>query len=190
MITKCQLILSLFLTALLSSAITNAVPDSTVTGSYKVSFDLGLPHDAYIVQEVAPVTDETLGGDRKTTYSVMIANKTGSNRFIQVNVVKASTSAPLVASAGELFKAVLVSKDSSDPRISNFESDTRIIDGEEGAVSSFVTEMPPFGYVTAYRAMYMPPFYNRDTIIHIISTFPWNEGTLQLLKTIHIEEIE
>jgi hypothetical protein len=190
MTAKCRLILSLFLTAVLLSDIVAAVPDSAVTGPYKISFDLGLPHDVYSVKEVPPVTDETLGGDEKTTYSIAIAKKSDLNQLMMLSVIKAKTLAPPGIMTGEIAEAILESKDSGDPRIANFDSDTRKIDGEEGAVASFVTEMTQGEYVTGYHAMYMPSFSTRDTLVDIVSTFLWNEGTLQLLKTIHVEEVK
>lgn len=42
--------------------------------------------------------------------------------------------------------------------------------------------------VDAYAARYMSAFDPKHTGVDILSTYPWNGGTLQLLKTIHVEK--
>lgn len=57
---------------------------------------------------------------------------------------------------------------------------TRTIDRKEGAVAEYTS-----GGVTMFFAMYYPDEY---TWAQPMSSLPWDEGTLSLLKTIHIEK--
>ncbi|NLI08246.1 MAG: hypothetical protein GX457_14315 [Thermotogaceae bacterium] len=43
--------------------------------------------------------------------------------------------------------------------------------------------------MTIYFSLYYPVFDPEMLEIGIVSYIPWNEGTLQLLKTIHVEKI-
>jgi hypothetical protein len=168
--------------------VVNAVPDSFVTGPYKVSFDLGLPQDAYSVTKNAPVIDETLGGEKRIEYSVMINNKTGLYRFMTIGIKHLNESNTGAVFTGEMIEEVLASKDSDDPRISGFSSDTRTIDGADGAVASMTLRLEQDNILDGYHAAYMPSFdYRKQTFVEVVSSYPWNEGTLQLLKTIHVE---
>ncbi|VVB67348.1 Uncharacterised protein [uncultured archaeon] len=49
-----------------------AVPDNVSTGPYNISFDLGLPKDAYTVTTSDPVRNKSLGDDISTDYSIKI----------------------------------------------------------------------------------------------------------------------
>lgn len=60
----------------------------------------------------------------------------------------------------------------------------RNIDGFGGAVTSGNTRVNTGITFDAYVAMC---FISSTTNVGIVSTYPWDEGTLQLLKTIHVE---
>lgn len=166
----------------------NAVPDSVVTGPYKISFDLGFPKDAYNIREDAPVIDETMGGDERTEYSVTISNKSISYNFISISLISVQNQ-DLSLATSSIIEDVLRSNNADDPRISGFKSDSRIIDGMNGAVASMGTELESGLVLSVYQAMYQAPFDPKATMVNIYSSYPWNEGTLQLLKTLHVEKI-
>ena len=83
-----RVVLLSMLVILFTSAIVCAVPDSVVTGPYKVSFDIGLARENYNVTVPAPVIDETLGGEKNTKYYVEIDNKTGGAFFIGILIIQ------------------------------------------------------------------------------------------------------
>jgi hypothetical protein len=62
---------------------------------------------------------------------------------------------------------------------------SRKIDSTEGSIASFED-------MTLASALYMVlyvPICDNHLIANIITSYPWDEGTLQLLKTIHIEKL-
>lgn len=156
-----------------------AEPDSVTTGPYTISFDLGLPHDAYTVSIEDPTESETLSGDAKIKYSVKINNKTGVTRLATLSLTESKietkmTGEEMAASMKSIF---------TKSGFKSVESAARTIDGQDGAIVS--------GYITVsgikiktYQASYYP---TEDTTFFVTSSYPWDEGTLQLLKTIHIE---
>ena len=68
---------------------------------------------------------------------------------------------------------------------SNVFEAVRSIDGKRGGIASYEHRFPN-GPINCYFANYYP-LNNLQAVIS--STFPWDEGTLQLLKTVHIEKI-
>lgn len=178
----------LFVLIAFALPVVNAVPDSVVTGPYKVSFDLGLPQGAYSVTENAPVMDETMGGDERAEYSVTISNKSTSNKFITISLISVKN-LDLSLATSSIMEDVLRGNSADDPRISGFKSDSRIIDGMNGAIASMNMELDSGRVLSVYNAIYQAPFDPKATMVNILSSYPWNEGTLQLLKTLHVEKI-
>ena len=75
---------------------------------------------------------------------------------------------------------------SDDEHMYNTEVAGRRIDGHDGAIGSGTLKEVGSGQeVDNYLVSYYP---SSTTKVTIISSYPWEEGTLQLLKTIHIEE--
>jgi hypothetical protein len=167
------------------SFVVNATPDSVVTGPYKVSFDIGSTRDSYNVTVPAPVIDETLGGEKRTEYSVNILNRTDHLRFILIVVTELEKGSPTIPT-GSNIETTLKSNDANDPRISSFQSSTRTIDGMDGAVASMTFNAGSGTIVGMFDAAYAPAIDPRRMGVSIASTYPWNDGTLQLLKTIHV----
>ena len=62
----------------------------------------------------------------------------------------------------------------------------RKIDGHDGAVVSGTSIMSGME-VNTYVARY---YLSSTTIVDLMSSYPWDEGTLSLLKTIHVEKIK
>ena len=167
-------------------SIVNAVPDSFVTGPYKISFDLGTPNKNYSVVSNDPVIDETLGGEKRTDYSVTISNETEAH-FMTIGIITVETRNPSIITGSQL-EEYLKQSNANDPRISDFQSSSRTIDSMSGAVTSMNMKMDSGMVVSVYSAMYPTVFDPSNSMVNIMSLYPWNEGTLQLLKTIHVEK--
>ena len=160
-----------------------AEKDSVTTGPFKVSFDLGLPKDTYSVTVGDPKEQESLSGDKSTDYSIEIRNSTGLAGAIfigftdfQKDVIPTPTSEDLKAVLRSLIEA-------NEIGFENIRSAERMIDGKQGAVAS--------GKLSRNKiegAMYCATYYpSARTGVLIMSMYPWDEGTLQLLRTIHVE---
>jgi hypothetical protein len=68
----------------------------------------------------------------------------------------------------------------------DIEAAGRKIDGYDGAVASGTTWISSdIGDVDLYSAVYRPSL---TTVVGLYSFYPWDEGTLSLLKTIHVEK--
>jgi hypothetical protein len=162
----------------------SAAPDSVVTGPYKVSFDIGLTRDSYNVTVLDPVIDETLGGEKRTKYSVHIINRTGDRRLILISIVQLEKGSPTIFT-GSAFEESLKSV-ANDPHVSNFKSSVRTIDGTDGAVASMTLNTGSGFNSDVFEAFYGPAIDPKRVIVDITSTYPWNEETLRMLKTIHV----
>jgi len=166
-----------------------AVPDSIITGPYNISFDIGLPDDTYVLLENDPVVDETLSGDDRTVHSIILANANDTSNFIEIRVISLGSKMPTQATSSMLEESLRLDY-ANDPRFFNFESAPRSIDGMTGAVASMEWESDSRQVKPVFIATYLAPFDPRSTLVSILSLYPWNEGTLQLMKTIHIEKID
>jgi hypothetical protein len=171
----------------------NAVPDSAITGPYKISFDIGTSDKDYLVVVNDPVIDETLGGEERTEHSITIADRT-ERHFMTISVITVKSIASYIRYTGSQIEEQLRQSNENDPRVSNFVSDSRNIDGVSGAVASMNMKMDSEAailgeVVLGYNAMYPPAFDPSNSMVNIVSIYPWNEGTLQLLNTIHIEKV-
>lgn len=161
-----------------------ASPDSVVTGPYNISFDLGVNRSDYNISMAAPKIVETLGGDERTDYSVDIIDRKDKSRTIKI-FVKKTLEAGREATA-DVLETALELNNAGDSRISGFKTATRTIDGAGGAIASAYNNAAS---VEVYLALYQPLFDPTHTLVELQSTYPWEEGTLQLLKTIHVEKI-
>lgn len=124
---KMKNIIFLFVLIAFVVPVVTAVPDSVVNGLYKISFDIGLPHEAYNVKVSDPIIDETLGGDKRTEYTITITNIT-EFRVMNIGIKYLETALPFIATGSDL-EASLKSEWSNEPSVSNFQSASRIIDG-------------------------------------------------------------
>ncbi len=194
-------ILALILVSLLCLAsIASAEKDSIIVGGqfnnmslgvpYKVSFDLGVPKNSYS-RNVIGVTREAvtgLGGGNRTTFYISISNKTSD---ATIALEEYDRDQPIVSN--ELLQRYLIPdiryallfgtpfKDSA------FNNATLLsIDNTTGAFTS-ISSSPPESNI--YFAKYVP--ISDPTRVHVLieSLYPWNFGTQQLLKTIHVEKV-
>ncbi|MCK9570999.1 hypothetical protein M0R72_18770 [Candidatus Pacearchaeota archaeon] len=152
----------------------SAVPDCVITGPYNVSFDFGF--NSYDIVKDPIKNTESLEGDKYTVYSMTIYN--GSYRdsgiaIIGITEFEEDQKFPTNEAAVKTFRNAYT------------DATTRSIDGTTGTITS--TEVNKD--ITIYMAIYHPTFNPMRMNATLISNYPWDEGTLQLLKTIHIEKI-
>lgn len=130
-------------------------------------------------------TTEALSGNKRTEYSVTIVNKTGLNRIVGITIKRLEN--PIQIVSGDDWVQELNSLSSNNPRLSSVRTDARIIDNASGGITSFTIKLDSGLILDAFKADYQPVFDSTHIVVEIDSTYPWDEGTLQLLKTIHVE---
>jgi len=150
-----------------------AVPDSATTGPYKISFDMGTESNAHNLTTSDPIDMGPLFGEKSIMYNIIITNKTDPNRVVHITM----TEYEMDQTKGTDIKRVLTMFTRNSGQISE-----RIIDGSNGAVASMGLKNS-----SMFTAAYFP--FNYLTTV-ISSTYPWEEGTLHLLDTIHVEKVE
>lgn len=210
-----RLIISLLTATIFVLCITViAVHDSVVTGPYKVSFDMGLNRSDYNIAISAPKPTEALDGTEGTDYAVIInninqtkLNEWGINKTAvsqspisdQTNAtsagiplaeihIKESKTNQTVLSDDEIMKS-LKKNNENDLRVSAITVSTLTIDGADGAIASMQWSSDPDLYtpVDLHDSIYFANFDPGHVMVEIVSFYPWDNGTLQLLKTIHVE---
>ena len=164
-----------------------AAPDSATTGPYNVSFDIGLPQDDYYLTVSDPMETETLGGDKRMEYSLYIRDNSSLNRFMMIKIKHLDAGKDLPIVTGSDWEYILDSAYENDPACINYFSDKRTIDSADGAVAS-MTHVEDSKTTDIYHALYQTTF-DSNISVEIFSEYPWDGGTLQLLKTIHVEKI-
>lgn len=160
-----------------------AVPDSIVTGPYKVSFDLGVPHKNYNISVLEPKSTELLSGENCTVYNIQIQYAVGITRVMLIAIVYYDSvqTTPTQEEEEYIVRNILVNQEAG----SNIKTAMRTIDNSSGAVGLAAGHR----WTTSYVAQYRPKFDSSHVKVIFFSFIPWDEGTLQLLKTIHIEKI-
>jgi hypothetical protein len=163
----------------------SAVSDSVITGPYNVSFDLGLPKNIYNIDVKNPKSSETLGGAASKTYPflVQIKNTTTQNSAIASIYVVISVEKQAVVPSAQ--RVSLNRKEIEALGYFGVQGAARQIDGKDGVVCSgleLVNGRTPLTYFADY-------YLSNSEKVFIYSGIPWDEGTLQLLKTIHVEKV-
>ena len=170
---------------LLPAACVSAESEHIVAGPYTISFDLGLPHSAYATTLEGPATSESLSGLVSTKYEIKLENKTGIGRRVTITLTKYDI--PQAIPTAEEMKMVMDYMFKKDYQNKNVETAIRSIDGVTGAVMS--VDRTAYGVDDRYYgAIYYPAVDNGMLMVVMASGYPWDEGTLQLLKTIHVEK--
>jgi hypothetical protein len=150
-----------------------AVPENLTLGSYLVSFDAGKElHEWNVTDEES----ETYSGIPYITYEA-------KNESITVYVTSFSSSSPMDWNPTKR-KSYWISSMLRDSCLCD--TFTRIIDKKEGFVA-LVECHRGVGYLPA---MFHAEWYDEKTEFGLRSAYPWDAGTLQLLKTIHIEKVK
>lgn len=159
---------------LLAASVASAAPDYILLGPYNLSFDLGDVPDYEIMLD-DPKFSETLEGTPYIEYGGRISDGHEAIGFVlqKLETCPAKVPDPL---------AVLRYSFAS----SGFgESSHREIDGCPGAV--LLSTDRKLGDI--YAALYYPAFADGSMTVLFVSTYPWDEGTLAMLRTIHVGEI-
>jgi hypothetical protein len=169
----------ILLVLLICMPITLAEKDSVITGPFNISFDMGFPKNSYKIEIDDPVEKEELSGEKSTNYEVTITNMTGYNRvaIIDVKVDEQDQVIPTPEEIKNLLYTALVIGDYEE-----IQSAIREIDGIKGAISS-----GKFQGVDEHQVFQAEWYYSNKLQTTLTSSYPWEEGTLDLLKTIHIE---
>ncbi len=166
-----------------------AIPDSAILGPYEVSFDSGFAKSDYNISIKKPTFDEMLSGTNRTVYSLEIINKTVSLNRASISIVTLENATHQDISGSDI-KENLISINSG-PHISDIRSSERNVDGSDGAIVSGIMDFDMNGttiFIDYYHAMY-PLSFDSSSMVEIVSFYPWNEGTLNILKTIHVERL-
>jgi hypothetical protein len=169
-------LLSIFMVVVICMpALSIATPDSAIAGPYNVSFDLGLPKTAYKVN----VTESAEGG-LLGNYTVNIKYNVGISRMAMISIMEGRPM--LLPEEIEAIPSILFSAFGG---LKNTNTSAIEIDGTDGTLTTGDGSL--LGLKIKYnQAMYSP---SNDTGVLIVSTYPWNEGTRQLLDSVHIEKI-
>ena len=156
-----------------------AKEESLIMGPYKVSFDLNTTQK-YSINNTIPVEyGETYGGIPYVVYRTIISAKNDS-AAIYVNYFANKMNTNNDKTKSEI-------RDSSSSWFFDFDIYDRIIDGQSGVLG--VGESDRLGG-SVFDAIYWSAFNTTgDTKVKITSFLPWENGTLSLLKTIHVEMV-
>ena len=151
--------------------------ENVTIGSYNISFDLGIPQESYNVNANGPTETVSLNGERRNEYSLSIRGNTISSQYAEVLMTQFPTAqSAAAASMSNTEKAYKMMFPTAT------EISTRKIDGKNGVVAEI-----PLAQEKMYMASYSP---NNHLTVLITSLYPWDEGTLQLLETFHVEKIK
>ena len=157
-----------------------AVPDFAVSGPYNISFDMGISKDYYKVIISDPEEEELLSGDEITAYRIGISR---INTTWDLLVTLSESNSTLPASTPAVF-AQYAKKELSDMGATHIEIAERVIDGTKCGIASGKWSL---GEVYSARFSVKAAHPSRHLVCAIFSSFPWDDGTLSLLKSIHID---
>jgi hypothetical protein len=179
---KRQVALQIVTLALLFLALASAENQTVKLGNYTVSFDLGLPKDAYKMEIQEPKQTKALGDVPITQYYATIANKTDVNDFA---LIVLSTSEKETHNPSIKEMSSLLNSSANQLKGSNIQSYTQTVDGTDGAIVSF--NLPINGITKkVYSLMYLPKANERHQYLIAKSLLP-SSNTMQFFQTIHVE---
>ena len=155
-----------------------AKPESVETGPYKVNFDLGIK-EPYEIEVYPGIPKETYAGASYTEYNIIINNtappKEGFNVDKYAQIIISHYEDPFTLNKEE-FKKVY---DQWKSYVTIYD---RAIDNKDGLL--VVTSL--FGFNKFSFVYQMDP----QNVVGADSTYPWEEGTMGLIKSIHVEKIK
>jgi len=158
-----------------------AEQENLALGPYKVSFDLGIEDRMkWIVSD--PINSESMDGSLTyTQYSAtMLADLTESEFYAELKRLGRTPSSDSVIIKIEQYNSTSdVSMNGTTALINSpIRISKRTIDGRNGTIGTVGTV-----YLAAW-------WVENNTSAAVSSSFPWDKGTLSLLKTIHVEKID
>ncbi len=176
-------ILYLLIAIFISSPVVLAAPDNVITGPYNISFDIEIPHDEYDVIAAEPIESESLGGNKNINYNITIQSKKDEATVAFIGLIyylDRENDQP--ENADQMRRATeetVLKLHLRNPEIATREMDRTLAGVASGDLVSSRK---------IYYAFYLPTVDPTHLACYILSSYPWDEGTLQLLKTIHIEK--
>jgi hypothetical protein len=176
--------------------------DNTITqGRYRLSFDIGLNQSDEIIMIDDPVTGTWPDGGIYVKYTISVStfnlsrtNYTKSTRTTDelINAMDESDCSVAIITITESSSPLIVdlSKDSfSEVKCGSvtkmYRNTTRVIDRAAGSINMIMFDSDTTWVQAAYN-----PRFNQYVVVNIVSTFPWDTNTNQLLKTIRVDKIE
>jgi hypothetical protein len=194
----------LVLLALCMAAPCLAEDQSVTTGPFKITFDLGIPKASYSINVSAPQTTYSpvprgiwsyIGDDVYSfeqlytkleldhmTYRVNLTNNTNAKMFISITL-KDFRRDQVSYSPNEL-ASIAKSIMEQMPQVRDVQEFGRMVRGANGGMASGKIDIGDGFYRDIYLVIYIP---DPRSEVSIISTYPWDEGTHQLLKTIDVQ---
>ncbi|MDD1758784.1 MAG: hypothetical protein LUQ22_08645, partial [Methanotrichaceae archaeon] len=140
--------------------------------------DMGFKYSDYIVGANPPKETETLGGEKYTLNFVTIRNAS-SLEFASIMLTQYEREQAFPTPNTEA--AIDAARDITGTMI---ETEARTINGVTGVAESYYKDGE-----TVYYANYHPAFDPKRMNVSILSTFPWDDGTLSLLNTIQVQKL-
>ncbi|MDD1752715.1 MAG: hypothetical protein LUQ38_06465 [Methanotrichaceae archaeon] len=140
--------------------------------------DMGFKYSDYIVGANPPTETETLGGEKYTLNFVTIRNAS-SLEFASIMLTQYEREQAFPTPNTEA--AIDAARDITGTMI---ETEARTINGVTGVAESYYKDGE-----TVYYANYHPAFDPKRMNVSILSTFPWDDGTLSLLNTIQVQKL-
>jgi len=163
-----------------------AFPDNVAVDPYMVYFDLGLSKSDYMIEVSEPVIKEDLNGDTHTDYGFMIRSRVGMTRVINFMLFYNKNNTVLPSESD--MQLMIDLGMNQMPGAMNVQTATRPVDDTFGGVASY-DYGTSIGNVKMYGLSYFPVSQNGTLLVTVVSTYPWESGTLQLFRTLHVERV-
>jgi len=182
-----------------------AEEQEVTTGPFKISFDLGIPRESYSVNTSAPKATYSpvprgiwsyLGNDvysfeqryttlelDHTTYKVNLSSNANAERLITITL-KDFRRDQVSYSPSEL-ASIAKSMMEQMPQVRDIQESGRMVRGLNGGMASGKIDIGDGFYEDIYLVIYIP---DARLEVSIVSTYPWEEGTHQLLETIYVQK--
>jgi hypothetical protein len=152
--------------------------DVGIGGPYLLSFDIGL--DDYDLTIKGPVETELLGGDKRTDYYIYITSNT-KPQIMLISLYNFGDIGPFLTPTDleQMLREDILEN------ATNIQTDTLSIDSVEGIIASY--DMVVANQKTTFFGVIFQPFFDQGrSMVWIYSNFPWDQGTMQMVKTIHV----
>jgi hypothetical protein len=154
---------------------TIAEQENIVLGPYRVSFDMGIDNLKWNISK--PTISETLSGSAYTSYDAFSSQSSLVSIIIcEYNFTTQDVSGD-IRDWGEMVGFFFRNLGCTDVVVRE-----RTIDGHSAAIGTGK-------YANADRTLYNAYWWMDNTSVNVVSDYPWDEGTLALVNTIHIEKM-
>jgi len=176
------MIMLLIATAISLVSFANAVPNIVDMGPYKVYFNVGQHAGDYTVRIFPPDYSEILSGDKQTSYRFVLTNSITGD-ILEICVSAIDTPNALSAADRLSLKSIMNLVPEGFIYVNSAD---RVIDNNPGVV---IEARSYNGKITEYIAVYTLTKEN-DTSITLISSWPWYPDTINMLNSIHVENVK